>query len=65
MDVERRPTYALDKNINFLKKKLLRLLHISSMLKNVSIIAVHYVIIIGTTVGCVFNASCGNKRISR
>ena len=34
MDVDRRPTYALDKKLfNFLKNNLLRLLHISSMLK--------------------------------
>ena len=33
MEVDRRLTYALDKNFNFLKKNLLRLLHISSILK--------------------------------
>ena len=33
MEVERRLTYALDKNFNFLKKNLLRLLHTSSILK--------------------------------
>ena len=52
------------KNFNFLKKKLLRLLHISYIYliryKNASIIVVHNVIIIGTTVGCIFSASCSN-----
>ena len=52
------------KNFNFLKKKLLRLLHISYIYliryKIVSIIVVHNVIIIGTTVGCIFSASCSN-----
>ena len=33
MEVERRPTYALDKNFRFLKNNLLHLLHISSILK--------------------------------
>ena len=33
MEVERRPTYALNKNFGFLRKNLLRLLHISSILK--------------------------------
>ena len=32
MEVERRLTYVLDKNFSFLKKNLLRLLHISNIL---------------------------------
>ena len=33
MEVERKPTYALDKNFSVLKKNFSRLLHISNILK--------------------------------
>ena len=48
------------KNFSFLKRNLLRLLHIFHHTKNMTIALVHNVIIIGTTISCVFSASCSN-----
>ena len=36
MEVERRPTYALDKNFSFLKKNLLRLFHFMGLVGKIS-----------------------------
>ena len=60
MEVERWPTYALNKNFKtILKKNLLHLLHIFLHTENVSIVLVHNVII-STAASCVFSASCSN-----
>ena len=58
MDVERRHQHMhWIKHFNLLKKFIMFITYFLHA-KNVSIIVIHNVIIISTTVGCVFSASC-------